>query len=702
MAMINSAAWNGQDQNISPTGDDDFQQFFDIGMSNSDSMPFDFQTFNTQNDPSMMHHSHRDPVDTPMSDANVSSIVTQNAMGVQNQAPAMTSAPSHPAVLSQILSHRQTPNDAISEIDAQIQFLQHQRLQQQQRQLEEQQRRLQEQQAALYAQQQQQQQQQQQKQQQQHQQQQQRNIIPPTPQSLEMQAASQFFASQDQAHSSRMFEGYQQMKDQQDMAFTPLVSPAVTPLDAHFPVDHQFMVPSAYFSPITSPALYPQSDPTIFYDPRHSGRTSRTTNSPAAMDIESPSAAPTTDTLPKETRKNSTSTRRKPKIRQSPITKPQRRKTASTPVMNAQALSELAEAVAEGSGLAPKPKSAATSSNEESDNASVSPEALEMPPPPLPLPRSARQSPYITPQNGDKPAQASLLRSQNGMPSPATPASLFRISPRNQTADKSHVDADASEHIENFELPESVNSINSINMSAPQAPITVVQQSPRTSPEAETPKMTPLRPLPLPVAAKPIQPASASQSPQLNPRPSASAPKKTPLMAPKGGRKRASISSISPALLPRISPNIKPLLPGTPGLSNEDSTSRLLASKSNYQRILEGNTVPGVTYPSELSTNLTSKRTSHKIAEQGRRNRINSALQEIATLLPKGTIKEASDGDGDNTNGDKIDAKQSGVPNSKASTVESAIEYIKHLQKELAEANQRADAAEKRLREATA
>lgn len=683
MAMINSAAWNGQDQNMSPTGDDDFQQFFDIGMSNSDSMQFDFQSFNPQNGPSMMPHDHRDPVDTPMSDADVSSIVAHSSMAAQNQMSAMTSAPNHPAALSQILPHqRQTPNDAISEIDAQIHFLQHQRLQQQQRQLEEQQRRLQEQQAALYA---------------QRQQQQQRNIVPPTPQSLELQAASQFFAPQDQAHSSRIFDSYQPVKEQQDMAFTPLVSPAVTPLDAHFPVDHQFMVPAAYFSPITSPALYAQPDPTLFYDARHSGHTSRTTNSPAAMDVESPSASTPADSLSKEPRKNPP--RRKPKVRQSPITKPQRRKAASTPVMNAQALSELAEAVAEGSESVPKAKSVSASSNDESDNASVSPEALEMPPPPLPLPRSARQSPYIAPQNSDKPASVSLVMSLHGKPSPATPASLFRISPRNQTADQGQADANAPEHIESFQLPESVNSINTPKS---QVPLLQTQPSPRVSPELETPKMTPLQPLPSPLVPKPIQIASTNQSPQLNPRPSTSSLKKTPLMAPmKGGRKRASISSVSPALLPRISPNIKPLLPGAPGLANEDSASRLLASKSNYQRILEGNTMPGVTYPSELSTNLTSKRTSHKIAEQGRRNRINSALQEIATLLPKGALKENSEGDGDNVAGDKTDAKQSNAPNSKASTVESAIEYIKHLQKELAEANKRAEEAEKKLRETT-
>ncbi|KAF2963435.1 hypothetical protein GQX73_g10128 [Xylaria multiplex] len=671
MAMINPAAWNGQDQNMSSTGDDDFQQFFDIGMSNmSDSIQFDFQAFNAQNGPSMIQQSHRDSVDTPMSDANMAPIAAQNNMGPQSQVSAMTSAPSHPAVLSQILPHQQTPNDTISEIDAQIQFLQHQKLQEQQRQLEVQQRRLQEQQAALYAQ----------------QQQQQRNIVPPYPPESRDASRKSIFRI---ARSGALIR---------NMSFTPLVSPAVTPLDAPFPVDHQFMVPSAYFSPITSPALYAQPDSTVFYDPRHSGHTSQTTNSPVAMDVESPSASTAADNLSKEPRKNN-APRRKPKVRQSPITKPQRRKTASTPVMNAQALSELAEVVAEGTELGAMPTSVSASSNEESENASVSPEALEMPPPPLPLPRSARQSPNIAPQtqNSDKPAPAPLLKSQNGKPSPATPASLFRISPRNQTADHTHADPNAPEHIESFQLPESINSINT---SEQRLPLLKTQQSPCVSPETETPKMTPLQPLPSPLVAKPIQPASASQSPQLNPRPS-SAVKKTPLMAPKGVRKRASISSVSPALLPRISPNIKPLLPGTPGLSNEDSASRLLASKSNYQRILEGNTMPGVTYPSELSTNLTSKRTSHKIAEQGRRNRINSALQEIATLLPKSILKESSEGDIDNAKGDKTDAKQSNAPNSKASTVESAIEYIKHLQKELAEATKRADEAEKRLRETT-
>jgi hypothetical protein len=107
--------------------------------------------------------------------------------------------------------------------------------------------------------------------------------------------------------------------------------------------------------------------------------------------------------------------------------------------------------------------------------------------------------------------------------------------------------------------------------------------------------------------------------------------------------------------------------------------------------LIEGTHVPGVSYPTELSTNLTSKRTSHKIAEQGRRNRINLALQEMLRLLPKGSTKSGEEGQsppmeddegsgggkkGDGPNGSKANG------NSKASTVESAIDYIKTLKKE--------------------
>ena len=121
----------------------------------------------------------------------------------------------------------------------------------------------------------------------------------------------------------------------------------------------------------------------------------------------------------------------------------------------------------------------------------------------------------------------------------------------------------------------------------------------------------------------------------------------------------------------------------------------MLASKSNYQNILEGTHLQGVNYPETLSTNLTSKRTSHKIAEQGRRNRINSALQEIASLLPpqtptangQATVNGAPNGAGVQGPGQAALMMTTGTAaqqsNSKASTVELAIDYIRTLQDEL-------------------
>lgn len=125
---------------------------------------------------------------------------------------------------------------------------------------------------------------------------------------------------------------------------------------------------------------------------------------------------------------------------------------------------------------------------------------------------------------------------------------------------------------------------------------------------------------------------------------------------------------------------------------------------------MEGTHLPGVSYPEALSTNLTSKRTSHKIAEQGRRNRINTALQEIASLLPAPTVPGSASNDSQgkevgqgqktsNSTNSSITATAAQQSNSKASTVEMAIEYIKSLQSELKDVKGRLEIAEKKLEE---
>ncbi|KAK0618305.1 helix-loop-helix DNA-binding domain-containing protein [Bombardia bombarda] len=488
------------------------------------------------------------------------------------------------------------------------------------------------------------------------------------------------------------------------MSFTPLVSPAVTPLETHFPVDNQFTVPGAYFSPLTSPALHAQNDSLAVYD-QNLGQLPA--SSPREMDLETPTP-PVANSAPgdlaKKVRKNAAKARGKAGIKQSPISKPMRRRTATTPNMNALVLSELAENIDQSqdrSHQLPTPmlhtSASSTTGATDSENGSISPEALndmvspvEMPPPPIPKSRSARPSPYIAPQN--KAVSSPLQIARPGAPSPATPASLMKLSSPNNRA--SAVRAGSQEpidtdHIESFELPESANFTK-----ANYASVDVLTALPPAA-EASPIKMAGPLSLPSPVFMQSTATVSASQSPQLTPKLSAGL-RKTPQLMPRNNKKRASVSSVhvSPALRPKISPNIKPLLPG--GATAEDTASHLLATKSNYQRILEGNTVPGVSYPSELSTGLTSKRTSHKLAEQGRRNRINSALQEIATLLPR-VPKDAKETKGSEGDGDDGKEKAGSIPNSKASTVELAIEYIKQLQKEVAEANRRAEEAEKKL-----
>lgn len=135
------------------------------------------------------------------------------------------------------------------------------------------------------------------------------------------------------------------------------------------------------------------------------------------------------------------------------------------------------------------------------------------------------------------------------------------------------------------------------------------------------------------------------------------------------------------------------------GISSETS-ALYLASKSNYQHILDGTLLPGVSYPETLAENLSSKRTNHKLAEQGRRNRINNALKEIESLIPSAFIqmkhaKESASKSEKEKEKDKAGAQAI----SKASTVELAIDYIKTLKQELEATKGKLVAAEARLGE---
>lgn len=78
----------------------------------------------------------------------------------------------------------------------------------------------------------------------------------------------------------------------------------------------------------------------------------------------------------------------------------------------------------------------------------------------------------------------------------------------------------------------------------------------------------------------------------------------------------------------------------------------------------------------------------------------------MSTLLPRGCGKDGGNDKGGSGSGEAGEGKSGSgggqSANSKASTVEMAIEYIKQLKQEVADANKRAEEAEKALEFKTA
>ncbi|KAI9681439.1 MAG: FACT complex subunit [Caeruleum heppii] len=544
-------------------------------------------------------------------------------------------------------------------------------------------------------------------------------IIPPTPNSIETRGGVAKYYPHMDAQSQALIDQYNRIKDDQ-MIFTPLVSPAVTPLDAQFAIP-EYTVPGAYMSPLTSPALEAQHHSSHRNTYAHITRSdTSTTTSPIDLTFGSPnlnvtSAAASASAQRKPKRRMSAARTPARVVRQSPSMKPQRRKAPSNCVVPSKELIDLAQQVDPSSAQSKlsgqTPGGAQMMRNQDSSEAeSISPEPLSeglMAPPPAPRSGSASDSPYLAAATKGSPIASNSPQPVVGMNAdglhPATPASLMRIQkPPKQarTSDSAHgpsklhdleSQAGQDQPMLDLELPEAADDGR-----PPLARIDTQHTDDQTTPTLsakKTPKLTPVNGS---GASTPISRGrEGAASAVASPGGSTSAKRPDGKAFARGAKKRNSTSSVqvSPALRPKISPSIKPLL--AEGAVSAETSALLLASKSNYQNILEGNHLPGVSYPEALSTNLTSKRTSHKIAEQGRRNRINSALQEIASLLPASSGRDSSSSGGEA--GVTAANKETAQGNSKASTVEMAIDYIKALQNELKETKGRLEVVEKEL-----
>ena len=480
----------------------------------------------------------------------------------------------------------------------------------------------------------------------------------------------------------------QQLQQQQSQQGTP-----TTATSTHF------------LSPIPSPVLDPQlqqsQNAQQHYQFQEISQASQSTSPNGDVDMLIGEAAmPTTEDTRRPSKRKTTSRNQSGRVKQSPIVKAQssRRKSNLSATIPSKEVSELLDSL-RGPHSATSMNRPLDSSNESASmNSSASPESLsDMVMGPPPKPASALQSPNILPhgQQGPMPATPAnllllktqpqgvspLIRPRSATSTPNTPAQVYP-----QPSDESQP------MLEDLTLPDPA---------APARPeLTRLETAVNTSispPEHLTPRMT--------VGGRTGTPVTAGPSPNLNAMsPNIATPTSAKPKATKGSRKRSTAGAgsqlVSPALRPKISPSIAPMLPtsapgsggtmspATPGQPNgavninasADYTTLLLASKSNYQNILDGTfaAVPGVSYPGQLTESLNSKRTSHKLAEQGRRNRINLALKELESLIG-GTRVIAGGSPGDDLDKNSSAAEKSS--NSKAATVESAIEFIRGLQK---------------------
>ncbi|CAI7640550.1 unnamed protein product [Penicillium glandicola] len=520
-------------------------------------------------------------------------------------------------------------------------------------------------------------------------------MIPPTPNSIEMHGnAARYPQRVDE--TSDMYDGYSRINEEQAL-YTPLISPAMTPLENQFRLP-EYTIPGEYFTPLTSPALEAQNAESSSYQ-YHARQVSDMGFVPTTAEVNplpGTSAPPSPSIIrkPNTRQRQSTATTRlnnTRKVKQSPIIRAQRKR--STLATNSEEFyNSLTQELNSTKPQNQDIRSLQLSSNEGSGQDSVSPEPLSepmMPPPALPPPR---MSPAIAPHvKASSPGTA------------ATPALLMRLQRSQHSQDPSGQFRGQAQLAEP-EFPDDI--MEDISLPEAAAPSQLRPRPNRIDTTVRTQSVSSNgTPFLGPSSATYDKPRSASLAlspctPAM-PSPSGPVPRKSDSRTA-SNRKRPTLSSTqaSPQLRPKISPSIQPLMKGSEGMSQD---ALYLASKSNYQHILDGTLPSGVSYPEALAENLSSKRTNHKLAEQGRRNRINNALKEIELLIPQEFIdarnaKETAESGGKVNEKEKEKEKEkANQAISKATAVEMAIDYIKALKLSLDTTTAKLAAAEAKL-----
>lgn len=347
------------------------------------------------------------------------------------------------------------------------------------------------------------------------------------------------------------------------MIFTPLVSPAVTPLDTQFQYP-EYPVPGEYFSPLTSPALEAQRhvNQQSAYGALRNSDTSDTA-SPVDMNIDFsvPVGTPNSMALRKSKRKTSTVTKSTSRaVKQSPSMKPQNKKknpaNSAIPAKEVHGIIEDAQRSKKLGVKVPTPSInlGLPSNNDSSEAGSISPEPLSeilMPPPATPRSSSSSRSPYLSAtQPGSQSAPMVPLCGEA-----ATPASLMKI--RKEAGGAGNGSREDGEMMEDITLPEPAETTSKPKLKPLDTSNEKLDRAPTLPAQSDK---TTLQSAPEGSIGK-----GFFTSPRISACltwPNGILPTKSKATG-RESKKRNTNSSVhvSPALRPKMSPSIKPLLP---------------------------------------------------------------------------------------------------------------------------------------------
>lgn len=400
--------------------------------------------------------------------------------------------------------------------------------------------------------------------------------VPPTPNSYEMHGETGHFMQQqlDAQQQAILQQRYQIRKDDA-IAFTPMVSPAGTPQYNMLP---EYTVPGAYFSPLTSPMLIAQNQQAHLQQHQaHRTNPSTAPNSTTISPID-----PTIDlemldhvALPESAGPKRRRSRRKvapPKnaalsgrTKQSPAQQAQKRK--SLPLSSNAPQSTPANILQRSVTSQPASAGHQMPGQFHSSGESISPEPLSesiMGPPPRPG-SSLNVSPVLVGQQQQSSTTFAIGAA-------ATPKSILATRGSHQSINGLQDSISSSSRawsglngLDDLSLPEAAAGQARRKPSLTQIDTQLIptdENAPPTS-ARKTPKLGPSS---TPASARP---GSNVNSPVIAASPTIASTPSAVLAERKGGRgnkKRGSMSAnssklVSPALVPKISPSIKPLLP---------------------------------------------------------------------------------------------------------------------------------------------